>query len=177
MPRPDRRVTTAATAVTLRIATCLMSGHDWGFLEPQGGPYGSKVPRAVLAAAWASVGDALIALHVRHWPGTRPWGFWAMERGMEVRVDWDEDAYPTQWHYLQAYHLLRPEDPQHGPPPRLEDVEEMIAQSAAFHRMHGDYEWKGIAKLHALLRAHPPVEWPHVPLSEIGQWMGIEEYA
>src|SRR5215468_2644054 len=62
---------------TMRLALLLATGQDWPFLstDEDRKTYAAKD----VQAAWERYGKALVALHVEHYPRSRPWAWWQLD--------------------------------------------------------------------------------------------------
>ncbi len=65
---------------------------------------GDELTEDELRAAWEELRDELIEEHIREFPGTRPWAWWAYDRGIEQPLQLQDK--PGETAYLNAHGLL-----------------------------------------------------------------------
>ena len=112
MPARRRNTPRQRQGFTVLHALQLCTGFDWFRAA-----YGERPPDwAQLKADWADVGAELVALHVQHHPGSRPWAWWQLDAPeRRRRVDGqphphDDGSTPSMhaalWYGCPA-HLMR----------------------------------------------------------------------
>src|SRR5215475_12047883 len=69
-----RRYAKAQELLSLRNALRLMDGYDWQHLDCE-----AKLTEQPLYVQWQTHREALLSWWVDHYPGTRPWAWWAFE--------------------------------------------------------------------------------------------------
>jgi hypothetical protein len=93
--------------LTLRTALRLLQGRDWQHLDKT-----PALTESQLLTAWQTHRDTVLPQWVAHFPGTRPWVWWAYEAPeRRTRVDkrkhpYEDGSTPTQWQVL-SYGLPR----------------------------------------------------------------------